>query len=114
MLKRQQVLFEHWMVDYLKETSKHMQISCSEAVRILVCFGAATIISARYRSQKKLFDEKKIISLINQHSEKKLSPIALSQIIGDFYHEARKLMIISSENLKKINKRPVSVFKANK
>ena len=65
MLKRQQVLLDHWTTEHLKGISEKYDISFSEAIRILLALQIPRMVSIAYPKIKHKPLDREMVILYN-------------------------------------------------
>jgi hypothetical protein len=86
MLKRCQVLFEDWQMEYLNHLADIYDLSFSEAVRMSISFGFICAISVLHPEFKPGIDKKSI----QKASNRKLPEEELHKLLSKLYFETRK------------------------
>lgn len=93
MLKRNQILLNDWLVDFIKLQSKKYGLSISEVVRAMLCLEFMKLIKEINPEYKTSFDETKTLKIMKDcMSGDAKSKESLHKYISDVYFEARKAM----------------------
>lgn len=90
MLKRQQVLLEDWLVDYIKHLSALYDLSFSEIIRISLCLECLDITSHLYPQFKLPMSKGEIIKIIKKAVKGAKGSEESHKFISTLYFEARK------------------------
>jgi hypothetical protein len=103
MLKRQQVLIEDWMVDYLKYLTDIYDLSYSEIVRLGLCAGISHMIKLIHPEYKPGITIKEAFKKIKKASASRDAREQLHKVLSLAYYETHKAIEyrLSKEKAKK-------------
>jgi hypothetical protein len=90
MLKRHQILLTDWLTEYVNFITKYYDMSFSEAVRLLMCFGALQAISELYPHFKPKASVKKMFKELKKAGSDRLKEDVFHRNISLVYFDARK------------------------
>jgi hypothetical protein len=90
MLKRNQVLLNDWLVDFIKYRADKYDISFSESIRVSLCMYFSTMIAAQESEFKPDIDIKKLSDLIEKYENTPQAEEERHKVISKAYFEARK------------------------
>ena len=90
MLKRQQVLLNDWLIEYIKFTAEKYDWSFSETVRLVLCVEIASWVSAMYPKYKTKISNKDLANEVKKVADTKIMEEKHHRLISELYFEARK------------------------
>jgi hypothetical protein len=90
MLKRTQVLFEDWQVDYMKQAAERFDVSFSEVARILTSEAILSILFSLEPKKKITMSPSDLVKLKKKFLDQDTTTHERHQLLSDLYYEARK------------------------
>ena len=112
MLKRNQVLLNDWLVDFIKYRADKYDISFSESIRVSLCMYFNTIIAIQEPEFKPDLDIKKLSDLIEKFENTPQAEEERHKVISKAYFEARKAIEYYMKQEKKREKKGNKAKKA--
>ncbi len=92
MLKRQQVLLEDWISDYIKFLGEKYDLSFSEVLRLMICIETIDTNSRLFPRNKPDFEKSDLLKKLSRLTADKSEVEERHKLISKIYFEARKSM----------------------
>ncbi len=89
-MKKYQVFIPEWLDDYMKRAAENYDLSISEVLRLVLCFGALCTVTSLYPEYKAEISVNDFIETIKKHQKVELERENLLRLFSKVYFETRK------------------------
>ncbi|MCA9400752.1 MAG: hypothetical protein KC713_03935 [Candidatus Omnitrophica bacterium] len=113
MLRRKQVMVSDWLDDFIIEISQHYNLSYSEAVRIMLSFGFAQVVTKISPDYSFSIDAQDIADASKERNNGKINPEIKRKLTADIYFEARNILENYLKKAKKVHSQDISGIKTS-
>jgi len=92
MLIRNQVLLTKWLEEHMKLIAKRADLSFSEMIRIMLCYGVLRTAPEVFPDCKSKIDKQLLLNLAKEGANLKTPQERKHQLVSQLYFETRKII----------------------